>query len=163
MTMIDDGRGHDGAGAAADRRRGGRLGGGALLLALAMLAAGCASPVPDTESMLAAAGFQMRLADTPQKQAQLTALPPQRLLMQQFGKGDHRVIGYLYADPEFCHCVYVGTERAFQAFQQMAFQRRIADDQLMAAEMNQDAAMNSWMWGPGFGYGGFVGGPGFIP
>jgi xanthine/CO dehydrogenase XdhC/CoxF family maturation factor len=119
--------------------------------ALALLCAGCASTaVADTEQMLSAAGFQMRIADTPQKQAQLAALPPHRLVAQRLEKGGTEVMGYVYADPDRCHCLYEGDPRAYQAFQQFALQKRIADEQLRAAEMQQNAALNWDAWGPGF-------------
>jgi hypothetical protein len=118
---------------------------------LVLLCAGCASTaVQDTEQMLSAAGFQMRVADTPQKQAQLAALPPHQLVSQRLDKGSSETTGYVYADPDHCHCLYVGDTRAYQAFQQLAFQKRIADEQLRAAEMQQNAALDWGVWGPGF-------------
>ncbi|MDB6110150.1 MAG: hypothetical protein JWR69_1900, partial [Pedosphaera sp.] len=36
-----------------------------------------------------------------------------------------------------------------QRYKQLGQQQKIADEQLQAAEMNQDAAMNWGYWGPG--------------
>jgi len=125
----------------------------AIVLAPALLVAVCASEqaqVQQTEQMLAAAGFQMQPADTPQRQAQLMATPPHQLLTQTLRVGGKTTPGYVYADPDGCHCVYLGTPQAFQAYQQLALQQRIANEQLQAAEMQEDAAFDWGMWGPGY-------------
>ena len=82
---------------------------------------------------LTAAGFEMRSADTPEKQAQLATLPPHRLLAQRNDASGTPQLGYIYADPEGCHCAFVGDARAYQAFQQLAMQKRIADEHLATA------------------------------
>jgi hypothetical protein len=52
---------------------------------------------------------------------------------------------------------YVGTPKEYQAYQQLRLAKQLSNDNLMAAQMNQDA-MDRWnVWGPGF-YGGFYGG-----
>jgi hypothetical protein len=99
--------------------------------------------------MLAAAGFKMLPADTPERQAQLAILPPHQLLVQHLNAAGNDTDGYVYADRDFCHCLYVGNANAFQAFQQMAFQKRLADERLQAAEMEENAAFNWSMWAPG--------------
>jgi hypothetical protein len=127
-----------------------RSGTGAPLAGALLLLSACASSaVPDTEQMLTAAGFQIRPADTPEKQAQLATLPPHRLLTERNDASGGPQLGYIYADPEGCHCAFVGDARAYQAFQQLAMQKRIADEHLRAAQMEQNAAMD-WAWGPGF-------------
>ena len=55
---------------------------------------------------------------------------------------------YVYADPEGCNCVYIGDEQAYQQYQKLAVEQRIADEARLTAQMNQDAAMNWGMWGP---------------
>jgi hypothetical protein len=92
----------------------------------------------------------MEPADTPERQAQLPSLPPHKLLLQRLHVGGKETIGYVYADPDICHCVFLGDAKAYQAFQQLAFQKRLADEQLPAAEMAQNAAFNWGMWAPGF-------------
>ena len=105
---------------------------------------GCASEVMDTERLLAAAGFQMRLADSPEREAQVAKLS-QRKLVPHSQNGSLR---YVYADSKYCKCVYVGTEEAYQRYERFALKQRIANTQLQAAQMNADASMNWGMWGP---------------
>ena len=52
-----------------------------------MFAAACAtnSDIMDTERMLTAAGFQMRLADTPAKLAQIGAMPQRTVTPRAHG------------------------------------------------------------------------------
>ncbi|MGJ0506059.1 MAG: hypothetical protein ACR652_02775 [Methylocystis sp.] len=118
--------------------------------ALTLGLSSCASiGAQDTENMLAAAQFTMKPADTPAKLANLKA-------MQQYKLVPHVKNGknfYVYADAAGCQCVYVGNDAAYQNYQQMRIARNIANEQLMAAEMNQQAMMDwgAWgPWGPGF-------------
>jgi hypothetical protein len=104
---------------------------------------GCASPqqqVSQKEDMLAAAGFQVRVADTPQRIAAMRSLPPHKFVT--------RVVNgtpiYQYADPLVCRCVYFGTQQNWDAYRQEMFAQRIADENQMTAIMNQEA----WDWGP---------------
>lgn len=109
--------------------------------------AGCAAmqkqETIETERLLSAAGFQVKLADTPQKQTNLQALPQQKLLLrQQNGK-----IYYIYPDATDCKCLYYGNEQAYQRYQRLALERNMAQEQIQAAELNEDMAMDG-MWGP---------------
>jgi hypothetical protein len=118
-------------------------------LALACVAtlAACATPqsmAPNTEQMLAAAGFLEKPADTPARQAKLAALPPYQILSQRVTVGGQDTVGYVYADPTHCHCVFVGNPQTYQRFQQYAFQQRMSQDQIAAQEM---AANYGWGWG----------------
>ena len=116
-----------------------------LLLAMALIVTiGCASSTIDNERLLAAAGFQMKLAQTPEQQTRLTA-KPQHELVPFNHDGD---LFYVYADAKYCKCVYVGNERAYQRYERLALKQRLANDRIQAAEMNQAAAMNWGMWGP---------------
>jgi hypothetical protein len=119
----------------------------AAIIALLALGACESNAVPDTESMLAAAGFAMEPATTPELTAQLQSLPPHRLLMQAPKDKDGHPI-YVYADPDQCHCLYVGNPANYQAFEQFVVQRRIADEQMSAAMMNENAALNWGLWAP---------------
>lgn len=122
------------------------------LVAAGILLAGCATErqiVQGKEDMLAAAGFTIRPADTPERQAQLKTLTPHRFIYQQ--RNGTNV--YIYSDPTICDCLYIGTEQAYQKYRQLAIQKQIADEQVQAAQMNSMANMNnfSWgAWGPGF-------------
>ena len=96
-----------------------------------------------TERVLAAAGFQMRLADTPERLAKVTAMTQRKLVPHQ----KNGEIMFVYADATACKCVYVGTQAAHQRFQQLAIQQKLANQQEMTAEMNQDIAMDWDGWG----------------
>lgn len=122
----------------------------ATTLGLVLTLSACASiGAQDTENTLAAAGFSMKSADTPAKLVNLKTMPQNKVFAQtQKGK-----TFYVYADAAQCQCLYVGNEAAYQSYQQMRIQQNIASEQLMAAEMNQEAMMDwgAWgPWGPGF-------------
>jgi len=121
----------------------------ALVLAAAAAGiAGCAAmrerEVRDVEDMLAAAGFVMKAADTPDKAANLQNLPPHQLVLQQRDGQPY----YVYADPDVCKCIWAGDQKAFAQFQQLRIQKQIADAQLAAAQAYRDAAFNWNLWGP---------------
>lgn len=121
---------------------------GMALAALIPVVGGCAalrkSDVDSQEQLLSAAGFQMKLADSPQKIAHLQTLTPQKLVPHtRDGK-----LFYVYADAEFCKCLYVGDQAAYQKYQQLAIQQKLAEERLNAAAMNENAAMNWGLWGP---------------
>ena len=112
------------------------------------LSSGCATirrhDTLETEQMLSAAGFHMKLADTPEKLAHLQTLTPRRLVRHS----QANQLYYVYADPEVCRCLYAGTETQYQAYLQLALQKQRADEELMAAQDNLNASMNWGMWGP---------------
>jgi hypothetical protein len=98
----------------------------ALLLAVPMLLdTGCATiqrfEVRDTERMLVAAGFHMRVADTPEPQEDLRSIPPYRIVSRT---KDGNVV-YLYADPDNCHCVYVGGNNEYSEYERRVVEREI--------------------------------------
>ena len=108
----------------------------AIVVMVVLAVAGCATvrgqDALDAEQVLAAAGFHMKLADTPEKLARLQTLTPRKLVPHQ---RDGRLY-FVYADPDFCKCLYVGTEQNYQEYQRLGLQRRLADEQLMAAQTN---------------------------
>ena len=110
---------------------------------LTLAIVGCVSQqtqVAQKEDLLAAAGFQVRVADTPQRLAAMKSLPPNKFVT--------RVVNgrpvYQYADPLVCRCIYFGTQQNWDAYRQEVFAKRIADENQMTAIMNQEA----WEWGP---------------
>jgi hypothetical protein len=96
-----------------------------------------------TERVLAAAGFQMRLADTPEKMAKVEAMT-QRKLVPHEKDGETM---FVYADATACKCVYAGTQQANQRYQQLAIQQKLAKQAENTAALNQDAAMDWDGWG----------------
>jgi hypothetical protein len=127
---------------------------GVALVSAAVLLAGCSlfheSPkeqAEQVEPLLSAAGFRMKLADTPEKMDHLKTLPALKLVPHQ---KDGKTF-YGYADPYACKCLYVGDQAAYQAYQKLAVQKQIATEQRQAAMMNEDAASDWAMggfWGP---------------
>ena len=109
-----------------------------------LLAASCASwDASNKESLLSAAGFQTRTPATARQQQIFSSMPPykiQRLTLQ--GQ-----VVYLYKDQRK-GVVWIGGEKEYQKFQQLAVQQQIADTQLTAAMINEDAAMEYAAWGP---------------
>jgi hypothetical protein len=120
-----------------------------LIVALGVSVTGCASirahQTAETEQVLAAAGFRVEPADTPEKLAHLQTLTP-RKVVQTVRDGQ---LQYVYADPQTCKCLYVGDEQRYQKFQELSLQKKIADEQLSAARASWDASMNWWggAWG----------------
>jgi hypothetical protein len=114
-------------------------------LGLGVLLAGCVSEaqiVQSKENMLAAAGFVRHPADTPARAASLAALPPDRMAVQARGNQ----IAYLFPDPLVCDCLWVGHQSEFARYQQMRFAQHLVNEQVWAAEMNEEAL---GPWGPG--------------
>ena len=123
------------------------------LLALALAAvtlAGCAPVRRDeaasTEKLLAAAGFRVKPADTPEHQKGLAAMPPLKMV-QRIKDGN---VVYTYADPYNCKCLYVGNESNYQEYRRLGLQQQIAQENLDAAEdAEMDWGLVGWdMWGP---------------
>jgi hypothetical protein len=118
------------------------------ITALALLTSGCTyfrrKEADQTEATLAAAGFRMKAADTARRQTALASFPV-RKIVSRMREGQ---LTYFYADPDFCKCLYYGNQQAYGRYQQLAIQRQIAQEQVEAAEMNEDAAMDWGMWGP---------------
>jgi len=114
--------------------------------------------ITEREDKLAAAGFIIKPANTPERQAMLARLPPHRFVMRQNGDTIH----YVYADPLVCGCLYVGTQEAYNQYKANQLAQHLADEQLMTAQTYSDAAWTwpAWgPWGPPAPVAGFVYGP----
>jgi hypothetical protein len=113
----------------------------AALSGLMLAVAGCQAieneEAEDTEQLLAAAGFHMKEASTPEQLANLQAMTQRKIVIQD-QDGQTR---YVYADAEDCKCVYVGNERNYDEYQRLSLREEIAED-------NLDASMDWDMWGP---------------
>ena len=120
----------------------------AVAIGLALMMSACAAmqnqEAIETERILAAAGFRIRLADTPQKLDHLKSMTQRKIVLHQH-KGK---VYYVYADATSCKCLYVGDEKAYGIYQKLALQKNIADEQRRAAEINTNASMNWGLWGP---------------
>jgi hypothetical protein len=133
-----------------------------LTLGAAITLAACQSEsqmVAQREDNLAAAGFIVRPANTPERQQMLQRLPPHTFVQRVNGD----VVHYVFADPLVCGCLYVGTQQAYNAYKLHQQQQHLADEQAMSAQSYSDAAWSWGAWGP---WGpvppyGFVYGPGY--
>ena len=111
----------------------------------ALFLAGCAGMASsNTESLLTAAGFRARTPQTPKQQQIYATLPPYQV---QRATVNGKVF-YVYKD-EKAGVAYVGREQEYQSYQQLAIQQQIAQNQIAAAEMEQQAALD---WYGGFGF-----------
>jgi hypothetical protein len=117
-------------------------------LALCTALAGCAAierhEAGQTEQLLAAAGFQMRPADTPAKLADVERQQQHKVVRHE-RDGEAT---YVYADAADCKCLYTGDQASYDQFQKLQVQENVASQEMMAAEMNQQAAMDWETWGP---------------
>jgi len=116
-----------------------------MFVAMCVTVSACANQVQNKEDMLAAAGFTVVPANTPQRQASLTSLPAHKFVQQV---RNNQVI-FVYADPTICDCLYVGNQAAYDRYRQDVFVKNIANEQQMTAQMNQ---MDWDGWGPGWYY-----------
>jgi hypothetical protein len=91
------------------------------------------------EDQLAAAGFLMKPANTPERRAMLQRLPSLQFIVR--ANGD--VVHYVYADPGLCDCLYVGTQQNYDTYRA----NQVAQNQ-MAAITYTDAAWSWGAWGP---------------
>ncbi len=98
-----------------------------MIAAFSAALAGCGSikpPEPPTpeqqaeqlEPMLSAAGFRMLPADTPQRQQQLASLVPFDV---NYYVGKTGTLHYYMADPDYCKCMYIGTEENYQQYEKL--------------------------------------------
>lgn len=96
--------------------------------------------------MLAAAGFDARPANTPEREQMLRTLPPNKFVRKE--KGDQFL--YVYADPVVCNCLYIGDQTAYNKYRNLVFQQRIANQQQLTAQMYQGqwSGWSRWDWGP---------------
>jgi hypothetical protein len=113
------------------------------LSAVLIAISACGVQVQNKEDMLAAAGFTLVPANTPERQASLSSLPPHKFVHQVHNNG----VVFTYADPTICDCLYVGNQGAYDRYRQAVFAKNIANENQMTAEINQ---MNWGAWGQGW-------------
>jgi hypothetical protein len=110
------------------------------LLALSGCAAIHRNEAASTDQLLAAAGFQVRPADNPERAHDLTVMPPLKIV----ARTQDNDVRYTFADPYKCRCLYIGGSKEYSAYQRLLTEQRIAQEQLRAEE----DAMNWGLWGP---------------
>jgi hypothetical protein len=119
----------------------------ALVVAMGIAPVGCAGKkAMQTEQLLAASGFHMKLADTPEQLDHLKTLTQRKLLPHQ---RDGNVY-YVYADAASCKCVYVGDEKAYQHYEDLIEEEKVVKEDLQSsdeARMEEDESFNWDLWG----------------
>ncbi|SKA34761.1 hypothetical protein SAMN02745126_05537 [Enhydrobacter aerosaccus] len=100
--------------------------------------------VANKEDMMVASGFRFVPVNTPERLALFQQLPPHKFLKQI--KGDKII--YIYPDPTVCGCLYVGNAQAYTNYRKAVFDKRLADEQAMAAQDLDNASWNWYPWGP---------------
>jgi hypothetical protein len=121
----------------------------ATLLILVGALGGCAAmerqQAADTEKLLVAAGFRMRLADSAERQQDLAKMPPREVVIHRHGAKNV----YTYADPQNCHCLYVGGAKAYAKYREFAVTEAIARDMSEAAMNTASTDFPVWAsWDP---------------
>jgi hypothetical protein len=114
---------------------------GAVMAASLCLTAGCSGSTQSNANKgdaLIASGFKMVPANTPERQAALRQLPPQKFVR----KLHQDKVVFLYADPANCNCVYAGNLTAYSAYRASMQDKKLADAQ----------AMDNWDWPDTFGF-----------
>ncbi len=106
-------------------------------LTICTAASACAQ-VQNKEDMMAAAGFTVVPANTPQREEELAKMPPHKFIQQMH----NNAVMFVYADPTLCGCLYVGNQAAYDRYRANAFVQQITNEQEMTAQMN------SFDWGP---------------
>lgn len=101
-----------------------------------------------TDMKLEDAGFVMRMADSAEKIKHAQLLPPRKFIART--KAGQRY--YVYADPDFCKCVFVGNENAMKTYRDMVAARAknlaptviapsgMTPETLMVEDMNSDVS-----------------------
>jgi hypothetical protein len=120
--------------------------------ALLALTVGCTGmQTQNKENLLIAAGFKVIVPSTAAQKQKLQALPAGKVtLVQKSGKT-------YYVFPDVANNqAYVGGPKQYQAYKQLRLANKLANENLEAAEMNQDASMNWDAWG-GWGGPGWIG------
>jgi len=67
---------------------------------------------------LSSAGFRVQVANNPAGQKALRTLPAHRFVTE--GAGD--TLRYLYAEPQHCVCIFVGTQQAYDSYRKILSQ-----------------------------------------
>jgi hypothetical protein len=100
--------------------------------------------VTEKEDKLSAAGFIIKPANTPERQAMLKKLPANRFVRRENGDTVH----HLYADPVVCTCLYAGTQDAYNRFKANELAQHLSDEQLLTAQTYSDQYWDWDAWGP---------------
>jgi len=90
------------------------------------------------EPLLADAGFTRKDADTPAKVAHLQSLTP--FTMRYHMKNG--ALRYSFADPEQCHCIYVGDQIAYERYKALKAEHQQEYQQAAAYQLIQNEELS---------------------
>jgi hypothetical protein len=115
-----------------------------VVVSSALFGCGSIQPPPPTpeqqaeqlEPMLAAAGFRMLPADTPERQKHLESLLPLQVLYY-IGKTGN--LHYYMADPYYCKCMYIGTEENYQQYEKSKLNQELVAKEGAISRENLEA------------------------
>ena len=107
-------------------------------------AAGCArtgtSGVVSMEQSLREAGFHVEKAETREELAEMSSLPPHRIVPQLRGGQTF----YVFPDAAGCRCLYVGTAAEYEALRRLLERRVAVEERERAAKEDQGGDLD---WG----------------
>lgn len=116
---------------------------------LQLLMAGCASEFQSKKELAVAAGFKVINPVKDDQVALLATLPAGKITPITHGGKKYYIL------PDAANQqAYAGGESEYQAYERLRQAKRIAEDNLAAARMNQMAAINAMNWGAWGGWGG---------
>lgn len=112
--------------------------------------AGCSTAkglqVLETEHFLIAAGFQMQLADTPEKLEHLKTMTQKKVIRYQ---RDEKLY-YVYADATACKCLYEGTEEDYLRYKELLHRKKQMNKEQRILD-SQQRFIREQIYGPGPG------------
>jgi hypothetical protein len=88
---------------------------------------------------LSSAGFRVQLANDPAGRKALRALPAHRFVMHKVGDD----VRYLYAEPQHCVCIFIGTAQAYDTYRNILSQPLPQADDVAADYKTQAGALLS--------------------
>jgi hypothetical protein len=112
----------------------------ALLLGASLLVAleVPSKPFLDKNSFyLSSAGFRVQLANDAAGKQAMHALPPHRFVMHRYGND----VRYLYAEPNHCVCIFIGTLSAYQSYRAILADAADQPDNVSADYKTQASAL----------------------
>jgi hypothetical protein len=121
-----------------------------IIMILIIALEGCSTTkqlqVQETEHLLIAAGFRMRLADTPEKLEHLKTLTQKKLITYQ---RDEKLY-YVYVDVTSCKCLYEGTEEDYLRYKDLLHRKKQMNKEQRILD-SQHRLIREQIYGPGPG------------
>ncbi|HEY5894899.1 MAG TPA: hypothetical protein VIT91_16890 [Chthoniobacterales bacterium] len=111
------------------------------VIALAVIAAGCASTLPNEENMTVSAGFKPITPTKPDQQAILAKLPSYKVTRVVYAGKTYYVL------PDRANNkAYVGGPKQYAAYKQLRLAKQMSNDNLEAGQLGQGDSQNMGDW-----------------